>query len=373
MKKIIVTCLAASIALVSCKKKEEIKEENITKTDVLPQTYNFDNVSYSGQTARLDMLEIMVAELKKANDGNLVDGNALLNMFANAGNPFNNLALDTSGKQLKNKCYNNVGANDVAFFENLLSEQGNLSSQAGNTWSAGYPGVATSGTKKYFLDSNGVELTQLFEKGIMGAVFYYNICEVYTRPGKIGDAVDNSSVTSGKGTDMEHHWDEAFGYWGAPIDFSETNTSGARFHAKYSLKGTAVGLETTKKVMNQFIKGRYGITNKKYDLRDEAADKVREEYELILVTTAIHYLNGAKSDFADDALRNHQLSEAYAFIFSLAYNSDKLISNADLNLVKGYFEVQGKPNFLNITIANLNATIDKLSSVYGLDAVKSTL
>lgn len=54
-------------------------------------------------------------------------------------------------------------------------------------------------------------------------------------------------------------------------------------------------------------------------------------------------MNSAKSNFSDDALRNHALSEAYAFIFSIAYNADKLISTTDLNTVKGYFETTAGP------------------------------
>ena len=129
--------------------------------------------------------------------------------------------------------------------------------------------------------------------------------------------------------------------------------------------------------MNQFIKGRYGITNKNYNYRDQAATQLRVEYEKILVTTAIHYLNSAKSNFSDNALRNHALSESYAFIFSLAYNSDKVISNTDFDLVKSYFEVAAGPttvpSFLAITVADINSAIDKLSSVYSLDAVKGSL
>jgi hypothetical protein len=374
MKKIVLPGLVFILSLTSCKKEETVKKSVSEQPGItLPTTYNFSNVSYSGQTARLDMLELMTIELKKANSGNTVNGSALLNMFSNTGNPFNDMALDTSGKQLKNKCYNSVGAKDFAFFEGLITEQANLSAQAGNVWSAGNPGVASSGTKKYFLDSNGVEYTQLIEKGLMGAVFYYNIAEVYTRTGKIGDAVDNNTVTPGKGTSMEHHWDEAFGYWGAPIDFTSSNTAGSRYHAKYALKGDAAGLNTINKVMGQFIKGRYGISNKNYTMRDEAASQLRKEYEQTLVTTGIHYLNGAKSDFADDALRNHQISEAYAFIFSLAYNSDKLISTSDLNIVLGNFEQNNTPNFLTITLVDINAVINKLSTVYGLDSVKDNL
>jgi len=377
MKKMIIAITATTIMMASCKKEEADTVDTTTTSIVLPSTYNFDNVSYNGQTSRLDMLAEMTAELKKANAGTQVDSALLADMFSNTGSPFSDASLNSSGKQLKNKTYSSVGAFNTDYFEYLMKRQGDISQYAGNTWSAGNAGVATSGTSSYFFDENGVEYTQLIEKGLMGAVFYYNIAEVYTRSAKIGAAVDNTTVTPGEGTDMEHHWDEAFGYFGAPIDFSSTNTTDARYHAKYSSKGQAVGLKTTDKVMEQFIKGRYGITNKNYDYRDQAASQVRAEYEMILVTTAIHYLNSAKANFADDALRNHALSESYAFVFSLAYNSDKLISNADLDLVKSYYEVTAGPttipSFLAITVADINAAIDKLSTVYSLDAVKSSL
>jgi len=376
MKKMIFALTATSIMMASCKKDEPSVEE-VPVATVFPSTYNFDNVSYTGQTKRLDMLEAMTAELKKANAGTQVDSSLLARMYSNSGNPFGDASLDGSGKQLKNKTYSSVGAFNASYFEYLMKRQGDISQFAGNTWSAGSAGVATSGTKSYFFDENGVEYTQLIEKGLMGAVFYYNIAEVYTRPGKIGASVDNTIVTPLEGTDMEHHWDEAFGYFGAPIDFSSSVTVNARYHAKYSKKGQTAGLETTDKVMNQFIKGRYGITNKNYNYRDQAATQLRVEYEKILVTTAIHYLNSAKSNFSDNALRNHALSESYAFIFSLAYNSDKVISNTDFDLVKSYFEVAAGPttvpSFLAITVADINSAIDKLSSVYSLDAVKGSL
>ena len=375
MKKMIFALTATSIMMASCKKDEPSAE--VPVATVFPSTYNFDNVSYKGQTQRLDMLEAMTAELKKANAGTQVDSSLLARMYSNSGNPFGDAILDGSGKQLKNKTYSSVGAFNASYFEYLMKRQGDISQFAGNTWSAGSAGVATSGTKSYFFDENGVEYTQIIEKGLMGAVFYYNIAEVYTRPGKIGASVDNIIVTPEEGTDMEHHWDEAFGYFGAPIDFSSSVTVNARYHAKYSKKGQTAGLETTDKVMGQFIKGRYGITNKNYDYRDQAATQLRVEYEKILVTTAIHYLNSSKSNFADNALRNHALSEAYAFIFSLAYNSDKVISNTDFDMVKSYFEVAAGPttvpSFLAITVADINSAIDKLSSVYSLDAVKATL
>lgn len=378
MKKLIISTLILGTIASSCKKKEDPKDQqnNDTQTQ-LPTMYNFSPADYSGQTARLDMLAELSAEMKKANDGTQVDSAKLLNMFANTNSPFSDANLNTSTKQLKNKCYNNIGAKDVAYFEYLMKRQGQISANAGNTWSAGNVGVATSGTKKYFLDEYGAEYAQIVEKGLMGAIFYYQIAETYTRDAKIGNSVDNTTSDPVEGTPMEHHWDEAFGYWGAPTNFSTTNNTGGRFHAKYSPKGDAVGLNTSTKIMNQFIKGRYGISNQNYTMRDEAAVQVRKEYEMIMVTSAIHYLNSSKSNFADDALRCHALSEAYGFIFSLAYNSDKTITTTDLATVMGYLETTvgptNIPDFVNITITDINNAIDLLSTTYSLEAVKSSL
>lgn len=372
----------AIVFMVSC------NDEDTTDETTLPTTYNFENVSYSGQTTRLDMLAEITNELKKANSGNTVDGAKLVKMFKNEDNQFSETSLNESSKNLFSKCFSGQGgAYSAAIYEYLMTRQGQISANASNTWAPGTAGVATSGSKAYFFDEFGVEYTQLIEKGLMGAVFYYQASEVYTREGKIGNAVDNETVTPGKGTDMEHHWDEAFGYWGAPIDFSSANhvakidAKEARYHGKYANKGEAVGIKTVDNLMTAFIKGRYGISNKNYTMRDEAATAVRENWEVIIATTAIHYLNSAKSNFADDALRNHALSEAYAFVMSLYYNADKKISTTDLSTVRGLMEAlppppapqNPVPSFLNITTADIDNAVNTLSTAYGLDAVKDQL
>lgn len=359
------------------------KEENNSE---IPSTYNFENVSFSGQTARLDMLAEMTVEMKKANTGSTVDANRLLDMFANANNAFSSSDLNTSGKDLKSKCYDNGGGiYQVSTFEYLMNYYGGISNQAGNVWAPGSAGVATSGSKAYFFDAYGVEYTQIIEKGLMGAIFYYQAVEVYTRDGKIGDAVDNETVIAGEGTAMEHHWDEAFGYMGIPTDLSAANFSSkladgsVRFHGKYANVGQNAGLNTVQKMLDQLIKGRYGISNKDYTLRDEAAAQLRAEWEMVLATTSIHYINNAQSNFGDDAIRNHALSEAIAFIFSLNYNSDKLISSADLATLNSFFQETPPgapgpvPSLLNVTNQNLNEARNILSSAYGLDAVKDIL
>lgn len=213
----------------------------------VPSTYTFTDaegnstVSYSGQTDRINML----VELKSYMDnghtqGTVLNKQKLLDMYSNSNSPFTSNGLNSSTKQLESKTF----SLDVDLFKQHIDSivSNSMSTTAGSN---GVAGVVTSnsGAKKYLMSSNGWEYAQIIEKGLMGAVLYYQISEVYTRDGKIGDAVDNtvaSSPEEGKYyTDMEHHWDEAFGYFGAPTDFP-TNADGLQFIAKYANGRNAV-------------------------------------------------------------------------------------------------------------------------------------
>ena len=74
------------------------------------------------------------------------------------------------------------------------------------------------GTPAVYTDDNGVDLTQMINKVLIGAVPYYQATGVYLG-GLLED--ENGSAAEGKSyTEMEHHWDEAFGYFGSARDYS---------------------------------------------------------------------------------------------------------------------------------------------------------
>ena len=78
--------------------------------------------------------------------------------------------------------------------------------------------AAKLGTPAVYTDDNGVDLTQMINKVLIGAVPYYQATRVYLG-GLLED--ENGSPVEGKSyTEMEHHWDEAFGYFGAARDYS---------------------------------------------------------------------------------------------------------------------------------------------------------
>lgn len=344
-----------------------------------PESYSFDNVSFSGQTDRLNMLSEMISTIDQVTSGTAPDATTLLNMYANENSPFSDPALNASSKDLRSKTYNGLGAIDADEIEAYINAFAqDAAMYKDSTWSPGQPGIVTKadGSGSYFLNADGVEYSEIIEKTLMHAVFYYQACEVYTRAEKIGDAVDNTTITPGQGTDMEHHWDEAFGYWGVPTDVNATNfnaSSDLKYFGKYAKKGENVGLPTFQNLLTAFISGRCAISTMDYTSRDEAAQEVRQHWEMISVTTGIHYLNGAIANVGDEATFYHELSEAYTFIQGLAYNQDRVISSSDWTAILSLLEVNGEASFTSVTIADLNNIKNQLASIYGLESVKDQL
>lgn len=353
--------LAAIFALLvlatGCKKDDPEPD-----TYTIPTTYSFDNVSYSGQTDRQNMLEEMTTLMKTGNtSGTVVNAQTLKDMYRNENNPFS----FTSAKQLKNKTFP-IDQNEFeTYMDNLAAAS--QSTVAGSNGTAGVVVSPNDASKKYLCDANGVEWTQLIEKGMMGSIFYYQITSVYLSDDKIGPAVDNATITPGEGTDMEHHWDEAFGYFGVPTDFP-TNTVGVRFIGKYcNGRDGALGLNSL--IMNAYLKGRAAISNDDMTTKNEQIPILRDNLELVFAGTVIHYLNEAKASLADDAVRNHVLSEAVAFLIGLRCNPTKKISQSNINAAMNAIGT----NFYEVTLSGLNSAIDIISTTYNLDNVKDQL
>jgi hypothetical protein len=161
---------------------------------------------------------------------------------------------------------------------------------------------------------------------------------------------------------MQHHWDEAFGYLGASVDFSGANTGGGIYWGKYAKKTLAGGLTSIDDLMDAFITGRAAIDNQEYTARDEAIGKVRANWEMIPVASALHYLNGAIVDVTDAALRNHKLSEAIAFTSALKYNSEKSISDSQVDAI---IDALGT-NLNEVTPAEINQAITLLADAFNI-------
>ncbi|MCW8898017.1 MAG: DUF4856 domain-containing protein [Flavobacteriales bacterium] len=346
----------------------------------IPTTYVFvdgssqSTVNFDGQKQRLEMLSEMVIYMKTANTlGTTVSATQLKNMYANNGYTWTDapgLGMTGSTKQLKNKtAEGDIGIQ--AMFENYMDSLAYISSLnfSNSTETYGQAGVWTNGTKSYLMGGNGFEYGQLIEKGLMTAVFMNQMTVNYL--GTLADD-DNTTPLPGKTyTEMQHHWDEAFGYFSSETDYP---TNGAdRFWGKYAQGSLEALLGTGTNIMNAFLKGRAAIDNNDYATRDAQIAIIRDQMEKVCAGTAIHYLNEAKANITSPIVKNHVLSEAIAFIDGLRYGYNSIngvsITSAEVDIALGYIG-----NDLSaVSITNLNLAIDLIASKTGLNDVKASL
>lgn len=350
---------ALAINFLSCNDSEDPE----VALDV-PETYSFSrngesSVSYSGQTARLDMLAELKAYIGTAHDGAELSEATLLDMFANENNPFSTTDLNGSGKQLESKTF----LADVDFFKNILISAAEASI-ATEPAVQGQAGLINRGADRFILvDEKGWEYTQLVEKGLMGATFLHQIFNVYLTDAKIGNDVENTELSEGKNyTAMEHHWDEAFGYWGVNPEFDEDGEN--RFWGNYTY-GREAYLGSAAILKEAFLKGRTAIVSQAYDIRDEQRDVIYEQFELIAAATAIHYINEGLSDISNGDIGNlfHHASEGYGFAMALKYNPYKKITSEQIDSILN--EGLGTDgDFWTITAESLNSAKITLVTAY---------
>ncbi|MCG8576087.1 MAG: DUF4856 domain-containing protein [Flavobacteriales bacterium] len=379
--KLLLFVFAGALTFTACKKKgctdpdaenfnSEAEKDDGTCTFAelnVPSTYAYTNdagnstVSYSGQTDRLNQLEEMTSYMKSGT-GEEISAAVLKDMFANTDDNGGGNFTFSSSKQLESKCFES----DVDMFKEWMDSLAVASADFATTATDGQAGILNSGSSTYLFAANGIEYTQLIEKGLMGAVFMYQATQVYMGSGKMN--VDNTTAVDAAGgkhyTEMEHHWDEAFGYFGAPVDFL-TNTTDIRFWAKYcNSRNDQLGSNAT--MMNAFLKGR-ALISQGFDLtlRDAEIKTLRQTWERISAAQAVAYLEGAKENFGtDNGKFLHELSEAYAFILNLKYAplETRVITFAEID---DLLENTIGDNFWAVTSADLTAAINTINSIYG--------
>jgi hypothetical protein len=88
---------------------------------VVPNTYAFDNVNYSGQTERINQLEEIIEYMETANqEGTPLQLAVLKDMFSNKDGNGNAYFSFTSSKNLRDKCFEPDIVTIESYFEKAV-------------------------------------------------------------------------------------------------------------------------------------------------------------------------------------------------------------------------------------------------------------
>lgn len=326
--------IVAIAALTACTPEEE-PQASIT----VPTTYEFERngvstVSFGGQITRQAMLRELSSTLKAGVD-NTLSYDLLEDMYENTNAPFSDPALNTSGKALASKTSASPAhvfdqGTTINWFKALLQEAATTSA-SGDVAADGTAGIIQNqdGSKRYLVNAQGLEYVQVFEKGLMGAVFMDQMVNNYLTGLKLN--VDNDPANGTPYTDMEHHWDEAYGYFSIQQDFS---TDPAISQDRGYWGGYMVGLEQEFGLASDLYyslrRGRAAIVAQDYDERDAEIPTIASAMEEATYLKALGYLNKGAADLnnGDAAAAFHHLSEGVGFIYSLRYVQSENVTPA---------------------------------------------
>lgn len=268
------------------------------------------------------------------------------------------------------------------------------------------------GTAAVYTTEEGVDMSQMINKILLGAVAYSQATGTYLET--VLDDANSAASGESPHSEMEHHWDEAFGYFGAARDFfaysNDEVASGTTFKdsngdgeidlsseynfpwAAYARKrdaGTAVTACTdgsfctdfSTRIFDAFLEGRTAIVNQASAAEiAEHRDVILETWEELVAANVVHYLNSTLSDLQSvtqaeiDEKNNEDLNEHWAegkgFAFALQFNPFRAITDSQLEQLHALigdvppYALPGSEE-AEAAAADLNAARDLLQSVYG--------
>lgn len=369
--------MLSSTVFISCKKKssDPIPEVVTPTTYTVPTTYSFDKIDTAASKLQLSMLGELTAYIKTAHSNTVapvLDAQKLKDMFSNVNGYFSTSELNGAAS-LKSKSETNFQSLLESNFNGIVLASQNAAADPTNTSASdGVSGKLITGTRYILVDTAGIEYKEFAEKGLMNAVLYYQASNLLNSI----STLDNTTKTDGT-TAQERAWDQAFAYFGVPVNFP-TVVTGLKNWGSYcnsvsnSLAGNSTNAETSLNaiIMKAWITGRAAITNKDAATRDAAVVSVLRNWEKVIAARFITYSKGALSNIASQATYHHNLSEAVGFVEAFKYNSAKTITDSDIETLKGYFKTNGSINLYKVTTSNLNNAIAKMAYLFDLDASK---
>lgn len=397
MKNLTLSLFVLGSVFVSCSNDDEITNNSV----VAPETYVFERdgnstVSFTGQTTRVLMAEdIITALMDPSKTASEIDA-----MFAHVEGEanFSNADLNASDKNVRSKVAasidyfsaNTTDANAIkADFDSWI--KGQVDSVFPNWETDAARGVAgkiqeAGGGSVRYVNGKGLEYNQAFNKGLTGALMVDQALNNYLGTAVLDEATnradnDAGTVVSGKNyTNMEHKWDEAYGYvYGLNANAANPNLDlGAdSFLNKYigRVEGDTDFVGIADDIFQAFKLGRAAIVAKNYEVRDQQAEIIKEKISEIIGIRAVYYLQQAKPLLiTNTGAAFHDLSEGFGFIYSLQFTrkpnaNEPYFTKSE---VDAFIATLTKNNgFWDITEAELDVMSNTISAAFNFTTAQA--
>ena len=310
--------------------------------------------------------------------------------------------LNVSSRQLRNttadsddyfiRVSNAAEAAEIrALFDSFITRQADEVFPAINSVAtAGNAGQLSDGSSTRFVNANGLEFNEVFEKGLIGALILDQVVNNYISPTFL-DNGDNRATNdartprndSGTDTQMEHQWDEGFGYiYGASCDIEDVARDLGENDGSFNNYMDLVNDDEDFRgiadaIYLAFRTGRAAISASQYDVRDEQAAILQEELSRVMAIRCVFYfqqgrikLEAARNGAGEFGDAFHDISEGLGFLLGLRYTQDPT-TNAPYYApedVMAWFEniTEGTANGLwDIDTSTLDNISDMIAAPFG--------
>ena len=309
------------LAYTGCEDKDD---DNAVAEIEVPATFTFQSIfddlssiSYSGQVVR----NLLINDIKTqmGTDAGSKNPATLLSMMAN--DNASRAILLASGKSTVQTKYHDISTshlNDRLDAVSSITIPG-YDTDAKTLVVGMLNEAAASGKTR----ASGIRLDQMVQKTMWGAISYWQATSKYMT--KIPNDDNSVAVTGKNNTEMEHHWDESFGYFGAALDYNtayddgtrksgpsvdsnsdgkldfkkEVNMGWAVTAAKRDLCSSCGNYDYTKTIFDAYLEGRTLIVNQA-PLAEIIVqrDIIMETWEKVVAAVTQHYINDVAADIA---------------------------------------------------------------------------
>ncbi len=359
-----------------------------------PATFVFErngesSISFSGQTTRI----LMGEEITSAMLDNTATAEQLNAMFAHieGETDFDDADLNASDKNLRGKTaasfdFFSGNATDQALiradFESWIQTQVDEVFPSWNeVASEGVAGQIADGSSTRYITEKGLEMNQVFNKSLIGALMVDQMLNNYISSNVLDpfeEANDAETLVEDKNyTDMEHDWDEAYGYaFGTAQDLADprpTIGDDDSFLNKYigRVEGDEDFAGITDAIYQALKLGRAAIVAKDYEVRNEQAEIIRGLVSSVIGIRAVYYLQQGKNAIESEDFGGafHDLSEGYGFIYSLQFTrkpgtDESYFTKAEVDAFLADLLDDGENGLWNVAPATLDAISDAIAAEF---------